>query len=352
MRICYFGNYDPELSRNKIYQRGLIENGVEILECRDKEKGLQKFWNLRKKHKNIKGKYDVMIVGYPSYSSVPFARLFTKTPVIFDALGSFWEAQTLSHEGYSPLKAKIIDWLAVKSADVVLVETERQKQFFVERFGGRSEKYQVVYTGVDDSSFFRDPSVPLLPQFTVLFRGRLTPEAGAKYVLEAAKLLENEDIYFRIIGFGERWNELTKQIKDMNIRNADINKELLSFDELRRRMSECHVSLGQFEKHDRLERTIPHKAFESLAMKIPYITAHVAGVSELLTDGENCLMVNIADAKDLAEKIRLIKNDPILARKITDNGFALYQQKFTPRILGKRIIEIIRTRWPSLREHE
>jgi glycosyltransferase involved in cell wall biosynthesis len=352
MKICYFGNYNPELSRNKIYQKGLRENGAEIIECRDGSRGLSKFARLWKKHNEIKGKYDLMIVGYTSYSIVPFAKLLSSTPVIFDALGTFWEAQTLSHEGYSPTKAKIIDWLAVKCADMVLVETEEQKKFFIKRFGGKPDKYQVIYTGVDDSVFYRDPSIPLLPQFTVLFRGRLTPEAGVKHVLGAAKILENEDIFFRIIGFGEKWNELTKQMSDMNIRNAKINKEELSFGELRKQMSECHVSLGQFEDHERLKRTIPHKAFESLAMRIPYITGRAEGVSELLTGGINCLMVNVADAKDLSIKILKIKNDQKLAQKITENGRILYEKKLTPRILAKRIIDVASKKWPDLAAKE
>ena len=160
MKICYFGNFNPELSRNKIYARGLRENGAEIIECRDSSRGLSKFWQLYLKHQKIKGTYDVLVVGYPGHSMVSLAKLLSSKLVVFDALCTSWEAETLSHDVplWRQIKAKIIDWLSVKIADIVLVETDAQRKFFEEKFG-KSEKYKVVYTGVDDSLFFRESAI-------------------------------------------------------------------------------------------------------------------------------------------------------------------------------------------------
>lgn len=339
LTVCYFGAYDLGFSRNKIYMRGLRENGVQIIECNDKSRGFFKYWRLFRKHWLIRNKYNVMIVGYPGHIIVPFARFVSSKPIIFDALGTLYEAEVFSHKA-GPLKSfkiKCIDWLAIKSAHMVLVESEHQRQFLIHKFDGNQNKFKVLYTGVDDDVFHPDASIQKESVFTVLFRGRLTPEAGVSHILLAADIIRHENIHLRIIGFGVCKKEIEQQIKDLKLNNVEFISKALSSEELTQRMNECHISLGQFEQNDRLKRTIPHKAFESLAMKIPYITGCAEGVQEILKDEENCLMVNLADPEDIAKKILLLKNNPILREKLAKNGYHLYQDRFTPQILGNQL---------------
>jgi glycosyltransferase involved in cell wall biosynthesis len=323
--------------------KGLRENGVEIIECRDNSRGPLKFVKLFIKHWKIRNDYDVMIVGYPSHIAVPLAKFISNKKVVLDALCTMWESETFSHKAsnFKQIEMRIIDWLAVKFADIILVETFAQKKFFEKRFGGNPVKYKVVYTGADNSIFFKDFSVPKLQKFSVLFKGRLTPEAGVKYVLKAADILKNQNIFFRIIGFGILKEDVEKQISDLELKNVELICNELPFDELRKNMLECHLSLGQFENNPRLSRTIPHKCFETLALGLPYVTSRAPAISERLKDGKNCLFVNPADPKDLVEKILMLKNNQNLARAIGNNGYNLYQKKFNPKNLAKDILAIL-----------
>lgn len=177
---------------------------MQVLECNDRSRGFSKYWRLFRKHWLIRNKYNIIIVGYPGHIIVPFARLISSKPIIFDALGTLYEAEIFSHKA-GPLKGfkmKCIDWLAIKSAHMVLAESEHQRQFLVHKFGGNQDKFKVLYTGVDDNIFHPDVSVRKESVFTVLFRGRLTPEAGVSHILLAAEMLRHENIHFRIIGFG------------------------------------------------------------------------------------------------------------------------------------------------------
>jgi glycosyltransferase involved in cell wall biosynthesis len=345
LTFCYFGIFDPNFSRNKVYIRGLRENGVDIVECVDRSGGFLKFWRLYKKHKALKGKYDVLIVGYPGYIVAPFARLITRKPVVLDALCSFFEAQILSRDAYRgiPLRTwyvRFIDWLANASADYILVETEAQKRHYVESLKVPVEKCIVVQTGVDDHSFYFDPEIKKHTVFTVLFRGRLMSEAGVKYIVEAARLLQNENINFEIIGFGwgKTVEEIKSKIEEYKLQNLSLTFRNLPIGELRERILQCHVSLGQFEKHDRLKRTIPHKAFEAMAMKLPYITARAEAIQELFKDGENCLFVEPASPEDLAEKILKLKNNPGLRELLSGQAYRLYVNALTPQKIAKRLL--------------
>ncbi len=352
-RVLYFGIINPDFSRNKIYADGLKANGVEVEYCIDTSRGPIKFWKLFKKHWAIRNSYDAMIVGFPGYIAVPFAKIIAKRgkPVIFDALCSFYETQIISRDAYrgNPFRlvyVRTVDWLATRFADKVLVETEEQKKYFINSLGVNQKKLVVVYTGVDDTKFFSKSTDIKFPDFTVLFRGRITKEAGATYVLEAAKILENTGIKFLIIGFG--WGDAIKafnaKLAELNPSNVKYIKEQVPIDELREMMSKCHISLGQFEDNERLQRTIPHKAFESLSMKIPYITARTLGAGEVFKDMVHCLYCDVASGQDMAEKILKLRDDKILANKIADSAYELYTERFTPAKIVKPILDLIKNK--------
>ena len=155
LRVCYMGISSPEFSRNRVYIAALKGEGVQVLECFTQSRGLKKFISLFRKHWMMRNEYDLLVVAYPGYAIVWFARFLSRKPIIFDALCTAWEAETFSHEASTlrQMRIKLTDWIAVRCSTSVLVESEEQKKFFVHRFGGNSEKYQVVYTGVDESVF-------------------------------------------------------------------------------------------------------------------------------------------------------------------------------------------------------
>ena len=352
--VLYFGIFDENFSRNKIYADGLRQNGIKVIICNDNGKGFKKYWSLFKKHWALRNDYDMMIVGFPGFIVVPFAKLVsltsTRKPVVFDALCSFYETQIISRDAYKGNIFRIpyvrmIDWLATRCADKILVETEKQRQYFIKDLGTNPSKCVVVYTGVDDLVFRADPTVKKAPEFTVLFRGRITKEAGAVHVLRAAKLLEDTDIRFLIIGFGwgEPMDTFRNTLSTLKLENVRYIDKQLPSEELVGLMLQCSVSLGQFEDNERLKRTIPHKAFESLSMKIPYITARTGGVEEVMSDGKDCLMCRPADPEDLAAKIKAIRDDPRLAGILATNGYILYLEKFTPAKIVEPILKLIKS---------
>ena len=338
MKVLYFGIYDPEFGRNRIYIKGLREIGVEVLECRDTAKGLRKYWNLWKKHHKIRNSYDALVVGYPGHLVVPLAKFLSKKVVVADLLGSLEDAEVNSRNAsaFRLYKSRIIDRLAVWFADIILLESEAQKHFFEKKFGV-SKKYKVLYTGADDSVFHCDSRIKKDP-FIVLFRGRLTKESGITYVLEAAKLLKNEKgITFRIIGFGQLLEKTKEIIERDSLTKVELISELLPEDELREKMCEASVSLGQFEDNPRLSRTIPHKAFESLAMGIPYLSGDAPAIREIIKDGGTGFLVPLANAEFLAVKIRELYARIDLDQEVSLQERKVFDLHFSPSALADEL---------------
>lgn len=349
MKICYFGIYDPEFGRNKVYIAGLRALGHEIIECTDTSPGLLKYSRLRRKHDAIMraGGYDVMVVGYPGHLVVPFAQRISSKPVIFDALCTLYEGEVLSRGKYrmNPFmrwRINFIDEKAVMTANHILVETQAQKEFFVKRFALDASKVTPVFTGCDEDVF--NPSITAAvqkrPKFTAVFRGKFLPEAGVTHIIEAARILEKDDIQILILGHGFLEENVRAQVESLKLSNLEWMSDKPDLPELARRMAACHVSLGQFESHERLGRTIPHKAFESLALGLPYVTAHAAGVSELLTDGQNCLMVPPGNPQAIADAIRKLKASPDLRSSLAHAGRKTFETRASSRVLAEKIVEI------------
>lgn len=350
LTICYFGIFDPNFSRNAVYIKGLRENGVKVIVCTDTSPGIQKYINIIKQFLKVRKEIDFIFVGYSGHTIVPWTKILSlltvHKPIVFDALCSFYESNILSRDAFKnvPLRkvlCRLVDWIANTSADIILLETQKQKEYYIKNLNVPENKCIVALTGLNDDLFYFDPSVKKLDTFTVLFRGKFTPEAGLKYILEAAHILREENINFRIVGYG--WgsvnDEIQKQVKELKLEKLEFINRHLSIEELRKNILECHVSLGQFENHERLSRTIPHKAFEAMAMKIAYITGDTEPSREVLEDKKTCLFVGLANAQDIANKILNLRDDVALRTSLEQNGYDLYQSKLTPKVLAKNLLE-------------
>jgi len=334
------------MARDQVLLRGLEKNGVKVIYCIDSSWFIFKFIRLAKKHWELRDEYDFMFVGYLSNIAVPLARILSQKKVIYNAGHSMYEGIVLDREEVSRLSPKafyiwLVDFLAFHTAHLSLVESASQRKFLAKMFKIKEGKLKITLTGANDKIFYPDSRVKKRDQFCVVFRGKFLPGTGVKYVLEAARILKNKDVNFLIIGRGMLKKRVRPTIQEFNLKNVELITEYLSDNDLREKMLSCHVILGQFADHPRMDRTIQNKTFEALALSMPYITRDSQSNREILQDRENCLFVKPADARDLAEKILELKTDTKLRRKIAENGYILYRKKLTPKILGKGLMDII-----------
>lgn len=340
MRVCYMGIAGAEFSRTKVYIQGLRAQGVGVVECFDDSRGLRKFVRLWRKHSAVRNSYDVLIIGNPSYILVPFARLLTRRPILFDAGWPLYEGVVSSRGAYgsNPLgRAYIwcIDRLAAACADLITLETEAQIRAYTKLLRISDTKCRVLYTGCDETTFFAEPPVDKRATFTAVFRGKANPEAGVETVIDAGRLLEKDGI--DLIVYSPKFSPNVTVMS-----NVRVVADFLPQEELRQRMLECHVSLGQISTHERLENTIPHKAFESLAMGLPYISVRTRATEELLEHKKNAYFIEDANAETLAEAVRTLRKDPVLLQGIREGALRTYREKAAQSVLATRLLGYLR----------
>ncbi len=348
MKLLYLTYTKPDYSLNAVCIKGLRENGIDVLDCHIKDRGMRGFMDALSFYRHNLKNTDIIFVGYDSPALVIFLRLFSRKKIVFNAFLSVYERIIVSRELADRFSIKaihcwLLDFLAVHFADLTRLESNSQADYFKKLFKVSERKLYRSWVGVDEDNFFYVPEISKFEIFTVLFRGQLMPEAGGEYVVKAAKILEDKNIKFIMIGGGVFMDKIQKLLNELKPTNLDHFTDYIPHDKLREMMQGCHLSLGQLSDHDRLTRTTPLKMFESLAMKLPYLTAPNKAILELLTQDETCLVCNPADSSSLAEKILWIKNNYSFAEKIAENGHRLYQDKLMLKMLAKELIDKVNT---------
>jgi len=344
MKVCFFGIYNPNYSRNRVLIRGLKENGVEIIECNTKLKGIKKYLDLIKKHWSIRNKYDIMMVGFPGQQSMILARFLTRKKIIFDAFTSLYDSLVLDRKivERKSWKAKyywFLDWLSCRLANKILLDTNEHIKYFVKTFKIPKEKFIRVFVGADHSSVAINniDNIKEDKKFIVCFYGSYIPLQGVEYIIEASKILKNKDkdIQFNIIG-----SKIKKKFEDDNLQNVNFIDNL-NYSDLLFYIKSADVSLGIFGNTEKAQRVIPNKIYDAIAVGSAVITADTPAIRELFTNRENIFLCRISNPSDLVEKIIEIKHDRKLRVKIANNAYRLFQTKLLPQNIVRSFLKII-----------
>lgn len=346
MKVCYFGIYDREYSRNKILISGLKQNDVEVFECISNKTGLSKYLDLIKKHRALKGNYDVMVVGYPGFQAMILAKFLTSKPIIFDAFVSIYDSMVLDRaqvkkNSLRALYFWYLDKLSLTLADIVLFDTNEHINFVSKEFKIKANKFRRIFVGADTNIFYpkekKETGI-----FKVLFYGHFIPLQGVDSIVRAAKLLEEKkDIFFEIIGDGQEKEKIVQLSKNLNIENVNFIGNV-SLEELSRKISEANVCLGIFGSTEKAKRVIPNKVYECVAIAKPVITSDTRAVREIFTE-EELFLVPISSPESISKAILLVKSDTINANLKGKRAYEKLLSTASVKILGKELSKIIST---------
>lgn len=344
--VCVFGTKKPSTPRDTVCLEGLRLSGNSIIECIDDSPSFFKYLKLIKKYWTLRNSCDVIYVPYSNLLAVPLARIISRKKIIFNALAPLYESIVLDrkrHSKYSPaaLWYWLLDYISFRAAHIVFIETNAQIDFVAKTFFINKKKLKRVWTSADEHFWKPDHAQGKAKEFTVVFRGYFLPFIGVEIIVEAARLLKDEAINFHIIGRGYLKEKIKKLVSEVNSSRIKLDIGFLEETYLLKSMQEAHISLGQFSSEARGQRTISHKTFETLALGLPFITCESQSGRELLEEGKNCLYTTCDDPRDLAEKIKVLKNNTELQESMGRNNRELFEEKLTAHVLGQEIHGII-----------
>ncbi len=372
MTVCLFGSYTTAEGYpvNRVLRRGLRLAGVTVIECRAEVWGrfvhelfdratparlLRTVWRMVSGCISLTIKYakapahDWVLIGYPGYVDVILARLLVgrRRRIVLISFISLFDT-AIGDRGSAAegsLIARLLKWLdsyAFRLADVVLVDTEQQGDHYADLFGIERQRFVRSFVGEDDEKFRPQPllsrsgSEPL----QVLFFGTYVPLHGIDTIIDAASLLQEEEIDFTLIGSGVQFEPLRILSQQKGGRVRFIS-EWQSTTQLCEHIGRSHVCLGVFGTTAKAARVIPYKVFDALAVGRPVITRDSPAIRELLTDEVSALMCPAGDGKALADAIRRLHVDPALASRLAEAGHKSYVDHGTPSAIGRHLLEQI-----------
>src|SRR6266480_2937216 len=326
MRVLYFGTYEQAYPRNAQVISCLRRTGVEVVEHhigvwderRDQWRaGLGTATRLAVAElqllKRPPGDFDVVLVGYPGHFDLPAARRAARgKPLVFNPLVSLADTFVSDRRRFRPGSAPArvlaaIDRYALRSADLVVADTDADARYLAELGGLSRDRLRVCFVGAEER-VFRPGWSPQKP-FTCLFVGKLIPLHGIETVLAAAR--EAPELAFRIVGSGQ----LEHLLQD---RPANVERvHWVDYERLPDELHRAGCALGIFGTSDKAGRVIPNKAFQAIACGTPLVTADTPAARELLVGGESALLVPPGNGQALAEKLRRLAADPSLAETLS-----------------------------------
>lgn len=287
-------------------------------------------------------KTDYYVIMNPSQFLTPILRVLTFKKIILDSGWPLTEksrAKNIStKEKLQRAKSWAFDFTSMHLANVVLLESELQKERVSHKFKVNRKKLEVSFTGVDEEAFGQRgiEKEKNCEKFLVGFRGRYNLEAGLEILAETTRLCVNKDISFLVLT-----SNIPANIK-FNANTILRNKPYSSKVEIATLLNSCDVLLGQLSNHPRLNFTIPHKAFEAALMGKPYLSARASGIQEFLVEGIEAEYFDAGDPADLLKKIEKLKADKNHRRLLAENIQTKYKIMASEEAIGSNFLNLLK----------
>jgi glycosyltransferase involved in cell wall biosynthesis len=371
LRVCYFGTYRSNYSRNQIMIEGLRRNNVEVIECHEQLwydikdriqvasggwlrpaflwRAIRTYYRLILAHRQVED-YAIMVLGYPGQLDVWLARVLTwlrRKPLVLDVFMSIYliasERGLVARYPFTGWLIHLAEKWACRLPDRLILDTAEYVEWFCQTYGLDPNRFYLVPTGADDR-VFRPLPVPKRcdEKFDLVYYGTFIPNHGVLNIVEAARILQDEpDIRFELIGEGPTKTEALALARRHGLGNVTF-PGWVDKDELPRRVARADVCLGVFGTTPQSQMTVQNKIYEGLAMKKPVITGDSLTVNKALTHGQHVYLCERNNPQSLANAILTLRDDPALRDRLAEAGHRRYQREFTTAALGQLIAEHLR----------
>ncbi len=246
-------------------------------------------------------------------------RLLRK-PVIVQAYGS----DVTKYAGMNSLLRRLTA-VTLHHADHIVTVSEPLRTILLEQFAAPPAKITVRSGGVDMTRFratarqtarqqlgLEDGEAPV-----ILYVGALTTYKGADHLLTAAAILAQQNIDFRllIIGEGPMRDRFAAQAGELGIADKVRFVGVLPNDAMPRWYNAADLFVLPS-----LREGTPVSLLEALSCGLPVVVSRAGGMPQVIQDGENGFLVDVADPVALAEKMGLLLGDADLRQKFGRAG--------------------------------
>lgn len=308
LTVLYVSAYLPDYVRTETALDILRRNKIKVETILTGNKRFRYFLAVFKTIFKLK-KCNIVFLAFRSHEILPFFRLITRKPIIFDAFVSLYETLCLERKifkagSFFAKALKGYDTYLCSISDLVLVDTKTHCDYFKKEFNAENISY--LYLECNKTLFKPLKIEKNCNKFVVFWYGKCWPLQGADIILKSAKLLEHEpEIIFQLVG------PVRKKYKDLvdtlSLKNIEFI-EYVPYNKLPLEIAKADLCLGgHFSKLPKAKMVIPGKAFQFIACGKKTILGDNLANRELFSETESLYFVKMNSEEELAKMILEVK---------------------------------------------
>lgn len=217
----------------------------------------------------------------------------------------------------------------IREATFVVTETDFARHWLEERFAEARGKTFRVFNGIALEGFL--PREAAGPRKRILSVGRYVEKKGFSDLISACGLLRQRipDFECLIVGGGPLETELQAQIDREQLGSHVRLLGPQPQEEVRRLLAGTSVfALACVPEADGGSDNLPTVVMEAMAATVPVVSTRLAGVPEMIADGENGLLSTPKDPRSLAAALERVLTDENFARRIAEQGRKTAEERF------------------------
>jgi glycosyltransferase involved in cell wall biosynthesis len=248
-------------------------------------------------------------------------------------LGEFAGLKAPHHELIPAWMVRRVE-LELSIADLILVPS----RFVADQLrshGVAEEKIALIPYGVDLRAFY--PSERQIDKKTpleCLYVGQISYGKGIRVLLDAARYCQNQPVNFRLVGPVVSREVLANLPDNVFYEGPSLPSGVTE----KMRAADLFIFPS-------LRDSFALVIFEAMATGLAVIMTDHAGSSELLSDGDNALIVPAGDARALASAVQRLVEDPALRQRLGEAARRKVEGAHSWEDYGQRVLQVINDRW-------
>ena len=219
--------------------------------------------------------------------------------------------------------------MLVRDAKLVVTETDFARRWMKEKYPFARGRIVRVFNGVRTDGFAPRAPTGAVPRIVSV--GRSVEKKGFADLIEACRLLRERGRTFEcaIVGGGPLDTILETRIERANLGGHVRLLGPCAQAEVRELLASSHVfALASVPESGGGSDNLPTVIVEAMLAGMPVVSTRVAGIPEMIVDGEDGFLVSPRDPSALAAAIEKVLADSVLATRMGAHGRESAVKKF------------------------
>ena len=197
------------------------------------------------------------------------------------------------------------------------------------------KKIRIIPNGVNIKVF--KPSSSTEKENLVCWMGRFVPEKGLKYLVDAIKIISGlkSNVKFLLIGDGPLRAKIIERLNKYGLTGQTVFTGRVPHEKIYDLISKASVFVLPSVKEG-----MPMVLLEVMASGKPVIGSDISGISDVVTHGQNGLLVPPRNPEALANAVLTLLNDESLRRRLGRNARQLMVEKYSWNIITSKIEKV------------